>query len=103
MPKTVQYMRRIQASHEADHELCSVTTCHEAARMADELRRDEKEWTDHDQQLADKALIDELAEQRLDPAGYFDDVAATLARVASLDEEPDIVARLRARIAIKMH
>jgi hypothetical protein len=101
MPKTVQYMRRIAASHEADHELCDVGNCFEAARMAEEFRRDESEWTEHEQRLADKALMGELLKQDRDPAYYFDDVAAVRAGIAFLDEEPDFVERMRARVAIK--
>jgi hypothetical protein len=102
MPKTVQYMRRIAESHATDHELCDVNTCVQAARMAEDFP-DDDEWAEHERRLDSKALMDEIAAQGLNPSGYFDDVEAVRADIATLDEEPDIVSRLAARAAIKLH
>ena len=100
MPRTLAGIKRVAKSHENDHELCDVATCEAAREMSADYVSDEYE---RERKLADKALMDEIAAQGLDPADYFDDVAATLAGIVGLDEEPDIVSRLQAKVTIKLH
>ncbi len=100
LPRTIAGIKRVAKSHETDHELCSVDSCEAARDMSAEFTSDEYE---RERKLQIKALMDELAKQHLDPADYFDDVPAALADIATLDEEPDVIHTLEARVAIKLH
>lgn len=103
MAKTVQYLKRIAESHKTDHELCDTGTCPVAAKKAEEYRQQDNEWAEQERKLDIKALLSEIREQDLDPADFFVDLAAVEADIADLDEEPDIVSHLRARLAIRQY
>jgi hypothetical protein len=84
-------VQRFRGHYAGDHSMCSL-------KCPDALDAHNKRQV----ALRAKAIFDECARQRLDPAPFLDDVPAALAAVAELGEEPDIVSRLAARAEIKL-
>lgn len=101
MPRTVAEVRRIKRLHDSgDHDRCDINVCPAAAAAMEELEPESDEVVARAALLNDKALLNELIRQHLDPNDYIP--AERQAEIASFDGEPDLVNTLQARVIIKL-